>query len=1004
MLDCKHVLTNLVFAVLSIIFCSNVFAQDISQIRYGNESGLPSQEVYSITVDKQGYIWAGTAYGLARFDGLRFSSYQYEGQKGTSFSGFISDQFGRTWVHNFVGQIVCIDNEEIELLEAYDSSIQNTYAYFAIVQDSILFAQGKRGLYKAIIKERLDAMEFEIVSEEIQGAFIISSTDWGLIAANTTNNFLSIEPSNLVVKKLRLPSLVTYRSGAFVDKNNQLIVVFNSPKSVYRLMSLTEKAIKDEALTNIVKGIPANINRIKQIGNLVWLLTEQGVYVLDENLKRLKWPILKGLNCTDILIDRDNHYWISTLTDGVIKIPSFEMETFTEKNSKLSESKISTLFRRENDLYIGTSNGNLQRFSIQKNEFDAPIIKLPFPIQYITVSPESDKILFQSNNKLFVSNTKGIIQTVSSNRAIKMIDWISNQHYGIAETGISKLNQLENLPKWVVEIIERNQIDNIPLGVLWKGNSTAVLNDENQKKLWIGGRYGLFSLSIDGIKEYRNPKSDSPILPSKILKAEDSSIWIGTLSGELFVIKDNVFKMYAESNGVVRGSTVRVLTESEEGVWLATNLGIQRWKGSFDDSTNEYESTQNDWDYFDQSDGLISNEITGLSSYNGKLFLSTLNGLQVLNEETFTSKMNKPTISINSFLVNGKERELDWVELPHDSNRVQIDVSGVSLASVSSMKIAYRMLPITDQWITETTNQLSTQFFDLKAGDYVFQVKSINKNGDESNEIKELRFRVLKPIWFRWWFLLFDVFILLVSLYLFEQYRIRKQREADMQEQARVRMEDQLKISRLSAIQAQMNPHFMYNALNSIQHFIFANDKRSSNRFLGKFADLMRLIMNHSAMERISLNEELDTIRAYLDLEKMRLDDVFDYKIHIPESFDLENSFIPPLIIQPYLENCIKHGFQHLDWAGKISIDIQIEEESVVKLRIEDNGIGRTKALELSASKSHTSFSTKANQSRLELLKSLYGSSIRVEYIDKNESLEHKTGTIVYLYLPLIEA
>ncbi|MBQ0116762.1 MAG: histidine kinase, partial [Flavobacterium sp.] len=218
----------------------------------------------------------------------------------------------------------------------------------------------------------------------------------------------------------------------------------------------------------------------------------------------------------------------------------------------------------------------------------------------------------------------------------------------------------------------------------------------------------------------------------------------------------------------------------------------------------------------------------------------------------------------------------------------------------------------------------------------------------------------------------------------------------------KVALEKDLSKSVLTSIKSQMNPHFFYNALNTIQAFIFTHDNQKANNYLAKFSKLTRMILEMSEKETVSMQEELVTLKLYLDLEKMRFDRDFNYEITVDPAVEVDLISFPPMLIQPYVENSIKHGLLHRDGEKKVSISFD-QVEDLLFVSIDDNGIGRARAAALKQIKSqnHESFASQANEKRLEILNKGRSHKISAEIIDKKSKEGIATGTLVVLVLPI---
>jgi len=227
----------------------------------------------------------------------------------------------------------------------------------------------------------------------------------------------------------------------------------------------------------------------------------------------------------------------------------------------------------------------------------------------------------------------------------------------------------------------------------------------------------------------------------------------------------------------------------------------------------------------------------------------------------------------------------------------------------------------------------------------------------------------------------------------FALYRIRFRTRAQKE-----KIQREMNQYRQMALTRQMNPHFIFNSLNAIQLYILQNDTRLSNKFLTKFSKLIRLILENSQTTLISLEKELLTLNLYLELESLRFKEKMEYAIDIQDEIDTLGVKIPPMIIQPFVENAIWHGLMNKNdqTTGQLGIIFSLEDENII-CRIEDNGVGRAKAKEINAEKNntHKSMGTTITQDRIELINSIYKTNISVEYIDLFDDKQESKGTVV---------
>jgi LytS/YehU family sensor histidine kinase len=250
--------------------------------------------------------------------------------------------------------------------------------------------------------------------------------------------------------------------------------------------------------------------------------------------------------------------------------------------------------------------------------------------------------------------------------------------------------------------------------------------------------------------------------------------------------------------------------------------------------------------------------------------------------------------------------------------------------------------------------------------------------------------------------MILEALVLIVILLLVFKYRLKKIRKKQTEELKRINLENELRIVQQSALKAQMNPHFIFNVLNSIKGYIYDNDKKNAVLYLSEFSELMRKVLDNSSNERIKLSEEIEILRIYIELEAMLLDGEFSYEIKLEDNIDADSIQIPGLLIQPYVENAFKHGLRHKKDTKKLVLNLSLlEKENILLVEINDDGIGlqRSKQINEQNTKAHKSFASEATAKRIDLLNSEKKDAIHVEMFDKGELHQEQTGTIVKLLI-----
>ncbi len=301
----------------------------------------------------------------------------------------------------------------------------------------------------------------------------------------------------------------------------------------------------------------------------------------------------------------------------------------------------------------------------------------------------------------------------------------------------------------------------------------------------------------------------------------------------------------------------------------------------------------------------------------------------------------------------------------------------------------------------------SVKYFSLHVdggapGEYSIQLGLMNKNTSEINfTVKPITFEISPPLWKRAWFITIIICSFLLMSFLLYRWKILQLKKKNAEKLAQITLEKNLKESKLQLIKSQMNPHFFFNAINNIQSYIFTNDTQVASAYLSKFSKLTRKILEVSDTDTVTLQDEIDTLKLYLELQKMRFED-FNFKISYDENIRLNDVKIPTMLFQPYVENAILHGLAHSNGEKNLAIEFRVDKTHQLITTIQDNGIGRVKSAQLNKlnTSKPKSFATKANLDRIMLLnKDQY--NITIDYIDLYDENEESNGTLVTIKMKI---
>lgn len=459
----------------------------------------------------------------------------------------------------------------------------------------------------------------------------------------------------------------------------------------------------------------------------------------------------------------------------------------------------------------------------------------------------------------------------------------------------------------------------------------------------------------------------------------DNKLWFSTKTNGIIIYGDSIKNIRTE-NGLL-SNNINSITSNNDYVWIATDKGVNRISIKTLQIVEEKDINK-----------IIKTEISQVIVLNDKLYFTTGNNLlsYQLNQK---EKNIKIPLILTRVAINEKDTSLlNEYNLSYNKNNIQLEFKALTFKDAQNVRYKYLLEGLSEEWNIIDDNKLHFEY--LPSGDYTLHL-SLDNYIPEKEII--IRFNIQKPFWEKWWFIISSVLLLFLvlslAMYLFYRQRlIRKEHESNLKED--------INKYRQQALNKQLNPHFIFNSLNSIQKYILKNDRMKSSNYLSKFAALMRSNLNNSLSNLITIEKELEALTLYLDLEAMRFDNKFEYKININNQELLKNK-IPPMLIQPYVENAIWHGIMHSDKQGEILINFD-KQENIILISITDNGVGRRNNQNQNIERKHKSVGTNLTENRIEVINSLYKTEMTLKYIDLKDENQTNSGTKVILSIPII--
>lgn len=948
----KHLYSIVVLFLTQITFGQNPYFNTIDK-----SQGLLTNSVYDIFEDKDNFMWFATDKGLCQFNGYTFQYFSQDGMTSKAGSCIKQDAFGRIWYENFDGYLYYVEKNQLKKLNQNKSI---GYFKYGIIQNQ-LYIINKNTVDVYDLKTLSLIKEIELNTEDNKYIFFSDNTTY------VFENQLIVIHNDRIQQKIDLPKDFSENfNSILVEKTKDGLLIGSKFSNYCYLFSNNQFIRKELNLENTI------VQNLSWCNNKNWLCTTTGIIEMDCVLGT-KRNFFDGTNISYIYKTKNNNYWISTLTEGLFYIEDFDTQLISSK-----ESLTSLCFKNE-QLIVGTKNDKI--LALEKNQFKTIFTgKDNHQMGQVFHDKLSNQLYFTSS-KFGVLNselklTKELPIAVKSVCAVdhKYIAFAASSSSGLIKTNENSKSEWDLVYKAFIELKNLNY-NNIVINA--KGKSTAF--DSINKTIYFATNNGLFYIGQKGLLSELKYKNTS----LNITKLSYEKGIIYACNGDLNVYQINK-NIISEINfpTIIQKENVEKTILKDRLLFIITNKYIFE----FDLRTKKLK----------QIIHINSNiEVSDIILKNNSYYISTNRGLILKKQEVYNR--SNPTFVIKDIKVNDKIIDkLKLNDLSYNENNIHIDYSFLSPTPFEEHELLYRINE--SQWQKADILNPEIVLNSLNHGSYTIEFVL---NSDFKNTTK-IHFTINRPFWLQFPFIFGVSVVLLVFIYWYYRINIKKIEKRNQLVLDKINLEKNVNKSKLKAIKSQMNPHFFYNALNTLQSFILSNEKRLAIDYLSKFSNLTRTILEMTEKDFISISEEVKTLQLYLDIEKGRFDEDFSYEIQVGKNIDQESIKIPTMLLQPYVENAVKHGLLHKQGDKKVIISFETQNNELL-ISIDDNGIGRQKSNELNQikNKNHQSFATEALQNRIDLLNEYNHKNISLKIIDKQNQQNQPTGTLVEIIIPI---
>ena len=917
------------------------------------EHGLPSPEVHEIFEDTKGYIWFGTDNGVARYDGYEFKTFSgAPGLTSPVVLKILQDDQERIWFGTITGEVFIYDEGQMVAYE-YNSVLEKyrdrfTDAILADVHDGLAyFMLESTGLL------RIDSTGRHILEDFADdtriGVWNLPNTTLAINNESSPNSegIYHIIYKRANGKEIKIPEPYDVRC-------NLATTLMNGSTYILRFGNCYE--ISPNAELKKFR-FPHTVSTVREIDGSIWMShfsKPPGLKRYTSSFPEAKEPditLLAEHPITDFKRASDGGLWVSSLNNGVFYAGN-PSTIFYNQESGLPADKVTCIdFIDSVRLVLGFTSGQICILNTETNhvqDLHRPIRKnLEEHIYYVAYA-ESHDLIFSGK---WVYDEGAWIKVHGSFTKKAEFSEDKNLIYGTSSAAFS-----------ILDLTKQERVF-VPAKKLPRFRTHAIKEIEGE--LWIGNSKGIFKYTNDTLE---HPKIPHPAFHSRVEDIDEiagKGIVFGTKGhGVVIWLQDKIHQI-TEVMGLPSDMIEDVHVDEDGIVWVATLNGLGEIR--FDEDTITKVAT------YTIDEGLPSNEIYQIKSRAKQPWLCTAGGLVKWVSPKESTKTSEPFITKIS--INGNAVAIsDMFKLSHTQSDLTFHYIAINIKQNGKIPYRYRMHK--DAEWTHTQNR-SIDFSNLAPDEYTFEVQAQNRDGYWSPSHK-LPIHI-RPAWYRSNVALL-VWIILFGLLAYILYRRRVQA---MERESRT--DKKILGLQQSALQAQMNPHFIFNCLSSIQSLINQDDKEGANMYMGKFAKLARECLVASSSNVVPLSQDISLLRNYLDLEKLRFKDGFTYELEIDPEIEIDLCNVAPMLVQPFVENAIVHGFRNLgNQQGHIVISYTLQDEDTMEVNIRDNGIGYSVGkLGSNRDSTHKSFGMSITKQRLQILGAEDGPNVKIQDIKK---------------------
>ncbi|MEL6558103.1 MAG: histidine kinase [Bacteroidota bacterium] len=955
-------------------------AQDLIYQNYDLKSGLPSEIIYQSLQDSKGFTWFASDNGASRFDGYDFENFnKSDGLTDNEVLSIFEDSQGRIWFLTFNGipsfwydnKIYNPDNTPALADLTFDDYLIDIYEN-ELGEIIILCVDGtikKYGKNNEVTSYGRKGYSFNL-HYKAPFTYLINGNDQGLIQLDAAFNKTSED------HQWNWKLNIRHNASLLIDDE----LIFLAADNYISVRNIAKKEIVAESNPPV-----ANILGVFFIDNLYWIATKNGVFSFELKGKTFvqKAHYLWGISISSVSKDFEGNLWFSSMGNGVFYKPTYELSRFRQPNFDNLKNVQCIKKGKGRSLIVGYADGQLSLINhgqIKTFDLADPSTRNTFNINDIAETTDGGIFITCSNGFKYIDIDQKIYhQPILSFKSI-FID-SKNHLWGNGPSGMHVFD-VDSLIQFLKKPSADYPTNRSFIGKhLRQFGRVEKIYDLQNGNVLSANNEAIYQLTDNGKNHLISKKELDHLRVNDFLQFDDGSIWIASQQNGIQVLQNE--KSFPLALSVELGiKKCNKLYRDESGlIWMATDVGIIRYN----------EEQPDHYTLIPRENGMSNSNIRNIAVIGDTVWLASNDGLIFFDKsETESLKQYEQfaPVYIKEFKASGRsvvsERYFDY-----NQNNFQIDFVGLSYANHQDLQYRYR-LSANESW--RYTRNKSIELSSLSPGKYNFEVSSSNNGIEWNPDSAKITFTIEKPLWKKVWFTLL-VAIAIISI----AYVLINRKYANLKKQAA--LEKKASLLKTEVLLAQINPHFLFNSLTAIQGFLYQENPMVASKYLSKFSNLVRLILEQSREKWISVSEEIKVLQLYLELQQLRFENKFEYQFQVDNNVSVNTIMLPPMLTQPFVENAIEHGILPLEGSGKIRIELSSDSHSLTIL-IKDNGIGLNAPKPPAKSKDSSKKKSLGIDITKERLEVLFNKDYQLEIREMFD--EHRVaGTLVRISIPI---